>query len=133
MEKLKTTLAILGLLLIGFLAGFVSHRQLVKKEFTKVAQMGEAPFFREQLVKALAPSEAQEAALDNILEAHSQRMMKSMEENRQERRTLVNQLEEELTPILDEAQQERLKEFNRRFKRPPRRGKGPPPGGPPRR
>lgn len=133
MEKLKTTLAILGLLLIGFLAGFVSHRQLVKKEFNKVAQMGEAPFFRERLVEALAPSEAQEAALNKILEAHSQRMMKSMQENRQERRALVNQLEADLSPILDEAQQEQLKEFNRRFKRPPRRGKGRPPGGPPNR
>lgn len=131
MEKLKTAFAIVGLLLIGFVAGFVSHRQMVKKEFTKVARMGEAPFFRAQLIEAIAPNEEQKAELDKILETHTQRMMKMMQENRKERRSLVNQLEEDLTPILDEDQKERLKEFNRRFKRPPRRGPGRP-GRPPR-
>lgn len=132
MEKLKTVLAIVGLLLIGFLAGFISHRQMVKQEFTKVARMGEAPFFRTRLVEALAPTPTQEAQVDEILEAHSQRMTKAIQENRQKRRALVNQLEEDLSPILEEDQKERLKEFNRRFKRPPRRNKGEGrPNGPP--
>lgn len=132
MEKLKTILAIIGLLLIGFLAGFVSHRQLVKKEFNKVAQMGEAPFFRDHLMETLAPTSSQEAELKKILEAHGERMMKMMQESRQGRRALATQLEEELMPILDEQQKKRLQEFNRRFKRPPRRGKGKGrPGGPP--
>ncbi|GAB5555574.1 MAG: hypothetical protein Sapg2KO_51650 [Saprospiraceae bacterium] len=132
MEKLKTILAIVGLLLMGFLTGFVSHRQLVKKEFKKVARMGETPFFRDHLIETLAPTASQEAELNKILEAHGQRMMKMVQENRQERRALVTQLEEELTPILDEQQKERLKEFNQRFKRPPRRGNGKGrPGGPP--
>ena len=133
MEKLKTILAIIGLLLIGFVGGFVSHRQMVKKEFNKVARMGEAPFFKERLLQAIDPTESQQAELDNILSAHGERMMKMMKENRAERQALVNQLEAALNPILDEDQKERLKAFNRRFKRPPRRGQGPPDGPPPHR
>lgn len=133
MEKLKTVLAIIGLLLIGFVSGFVSHRQMVKKEFSKVARMGEAPFFRERLIQAINPTESQQVELDNILSAHSERMMKTMRENRAERQALVSELEAELNPILDDDQKARLKEFNRRFKRPPRRGKGRPGGPPPHR
>jgi uncharacterized membrane protein len=124
MEKLKTILAIVGLLLIGFVSGFISHRQLVKKEFTRVSKMGEAPVFRQHLLEVLAPNADQRTKINPILEAHSKQMMQVMQENRQKRKALIAQLETELEPILNDDQKKKLKQFNRRFKRPENRQPG---------
>lgn len=119
MDKLRTILAVFGLVLIGFVGGFFTHRQMVTKEMQRVVRLGEAPMFRQHLVRALQPDVEQKVQIDKILDAHVKEMRSLMQNSRQERSQLVQQLEQKLEPILTEEQQTTLKNFNQRFKRPP--------------
>ncbi len=124
MNTLKTVLAIIGLILIGFVGGFITHRQMIKQEVTKVRQLGEAPFFMRQLMNVVDPTEEQRAQLQPILRAHAKTMGEFMRENRNQRQTLIKDLEAQIHPILTEEQIKRLEHFHERFKRGPRRGPG---------
>ncbi|MEO0340101.1 MAG: hypothetical protein AAF242_12905 [Bacteroidota bacterium] len=124
MNTLKTILAIIGLILIGFVGGFITHRQMIKKEVTKVRQLGEAPFFLRHLMDVVDPTEEQRLELQPILREHAKAMGEHMRENRDQRQTLIKELEEKIHPILTEEQIERLERFNERFKRGARRGPG---------
>lgn len=119
MDKIKTILAVFGLIMIGFMAGFVTHRQLVKKEMQRVVRLGEAPMFRDHLIRHLDPDPEQKAAIERVLDQHVQEMRQLMQNNRQSRADLIRQLEADLKPVLSEQQLEQLQQFNRRFKRPP--------------
>ncbi|HKK76419.1 MAG TPA: hypothetical protein VJ953_15170 [Saprospiraceae bacterium] len=125
MDKIKTILAVFGLIMIGFMAGFVTHRQLVKKEMQRVVRLGEAPMFREHLVRQLDLNPKQKIQVQSILDKHVQQMRQLMQTNRQSRADLMHQLEADLKPILSEQQLEQLQQFNRRFKRPLPEGRPP--------
>lgn len=124
MSYLKPVLAIFGLLIIGFFAGFITHRQLTQKEVQRVVRLGEPPMFRERLLQALELDSAQEEQVEAILDEHMGEMRRLMRANQQSRRNLVMELEADLEPLLTPGQLESLRRFNRRFKRQP-----PPPGG----
>lgn len=119
MNNIKTTLAVIGLLLIGFIGGFITHRQLVKKEMRRVVRLGEAPLFRQHLIERLDPDSAQLSQIESVLEEHVLEMQQLMLSNRQARADLIRELEKELQPILTKEQLEQLHDFNQRFKRPP--------------
>lgn len=119
MDRFRTILAVGGLVLIGFVAGFITHRQMVKKEMERVVQLGEAPMFRNHLIRVLHPTDEQKKEMETILDEHVKEMKALMLNNRQERGQLIQELEQDLKPILTEEQLETLQQFNRRFKRPP--------------
>ena len=119
MSYTKTILAVIGLLIIGFFAGFTTHRQLTQKEVQRVVRLGEAPLFREHLLQALELDSAQEEQVEAILDEHLEEMRRLMRANQQSRRNLVQQLEADLEPLLKPQQLEALRDFNRRFKRQP--------------
>lgn len=125
MDKIKTILAVFGLIMIGFMAGFVTHRQLVKKEMQRVVRLGEAPMFREHLVRQLDLNPEQKIEVQSILDKHVQEMRQQMQNNRQSRADLMHQLEADLKPVLSEQQIKQLQQINRRFKRPPPEGRPP--------
>jgi uncharacterized membrane-anchored protein YhcB (DUF1043 family) len=126
MDKVKTIFAVFGLIMIGFLAGFITHRQLVKKEMQRVVRLGEAPMFREHLVRHLDLNAEQKVQVEQILDKHVQEMRQLMQNNRRSRADLIRELEADLEPVLSEQQLEQLQRFNRRFKRPPPPGSRPP-------
>jgi Spy/CpxP family protein refolding chaperone len=126
MDKVKNILAVFGLITIGFIAGFVTHRQLVKKEMQRVVRLGEAPMFREHLVRQLDLQPEQKVQVEQILDKHVQQMRQLMQDNRRSRADLIRNLEDDLKPVLSEQQLEQLQRFNRRFKRLPPPGGGPP-------
>ena len=124
MENMKTVLAVIGLIAIGFVGGFITHRQMVKQEVQKVSRLGQAPMFLRHIHEIVNPTEEQQKALEPILREHAMEMAKLMRSTRGERQDLLHELEVAVQPILTEEQIERLQHFNRRF-----RSRKPHPGG----
>ena len=116
MENGKTILAIIGLLAIGFVGGFVSHRQLTKKEMHRVVKMGEGNIMVRHIYNMVDPTEEQQEALEPILRRHAKEMAQLMRATRDQRQTLIHQLEADIKPILSKEQLDKLHEFHHRFR-----------------
>ena len=116
METAKTILAIIGLLAIGFIAGFWFHRGVVHKKVERIVRLGEGPVFQERLIERLDPRPDQVAELEEILHDHALEMGKMMRRTRAQRQELLMDLEDKLHPVLDSVQMEKLHQFHRRLK-----------------
>lgn len=129
MNTLKTILALTGLLFIGFVAGFIVHRQMMLKEVKKVAEMQYAFGLTRNMAELIAAEDAQLEHIQPIITKYAQQIARNNREFREERKALLEAMEKELEPLLEKEQLEKLKRFNRRFRRPDdslRRGMPPP-------
>ena len=116
MKNLKGILTIIGLIALGFTAGFFTHRQVTIKQVQKVREIGQAPGFQRHLLKYLEPTEDQREQLAPIIRRYGQQMGDQMKEHRQERKTLVDSMHEEIKPLLTDEQLEKLDDFSKRFR-----------------
>ena len=115
MDNLKTILAIIGLLTIGFVGGFIAQRHFFHQQVEKVSRMGEGQVFKNHLIGRLHPTEEQQALLDPILKEHARSMAQLSMRNRIERQALLTALEAKLAPILDSTQLNQLHQIHQRF------------------
>lgn len=116
MNTLKTVLAIIGLVLIGFVAGFFVHRQISKEMIREVSRMGQAKGLENHLLNRLQVDEEQKEILLPIIEVHSHKIDSLHRNLRRQRRLIIKDMHEEMKPHLNETQIEQLEEFNRRFR-----------------
>ncbi len=127
-STIKIILLILSLLVVGFAAGFFTHRYLTRQRIERVAEMRVAPGFKRHFFHTIEADSAQRAQLAPIIDKYARRIAEIHRESRKERHKLVLAMRNEIEPLLTEAQLERMQRIERRF-----RDKMPPPPGAPRR
>ena len=116
-DKVKTALAVLGLILIGFLMGFQTNRYLMKQHLMKIAESRVGPKLQDRLIKHLdLDANQQEQALP-ILDSYTEQLTSVNRESMQRRSQLIDSMHNELKPILSIEQQEKLDKFSERMKR----------------
>lgn len=116
MNYLKTALVVAGLLAIGFIGGFHTHRYLATKKIKEVAELRMARGFKTRFFDAVQATEAQRTVLEPIVEKYGKQMALIYQDFRKDRQSLTDSLMSELKPHLDETQWQQLSEFNKPFR-----------------
>lgn len=112
----KTLLAILGLLLIGFIGGFFAHRILVEQQIRKLSGKRTARGIEHIFQKTIRPEEEQTATLEPLLEKYALRLSEISQVYHQQRLEVYDSLNIEVRPLLTPDQQERFDEMIDRLK-----------------
>lgn len=117
MKVLKTILSIVGLLLIGFAGGFYAHRMVTMQKLEEIRELGRAPNFERHFFESINATPEQREQLDPIIAKHSTQMAAFLQESREKRRALMQELHHAVKPHLTAEQVEKMKKFSRRFAR----------------
>jgi hypothetical protein len=121
MKNIKGIITIIGLLSLGFVGGFFTHRQVTIQQVQKVREIGQAPGFQRHLLQFLEPDVDQQKQLEPIISRYAEQMGTQWREHRAERKALVDAMHEEIKPLLTNEQLQKLDDFSKRFR--PRRDK----------
>ncbi len=116
-DKVKTVLAILALLLIGFLIGFQTNRYLMKQHLQRVIETRVGPKLQERLMERLDLEDSQREAVAPILERYTSELNSVTKASMQKRKLLIDSMHNELRPLLTPEQVESLEKFSERMKR----------------
>lgn len=116
MKRIKGLITIIGLLALGFIGGFFTHRQVTIQQVKKVREIGQAPGFQRHLLQYLEPDTEQQEQLEPIISRYAQQMGEQWREHRAERKTLVDAMHEEIKPLLTDEQLQKLDDFSKRFR-----------------
>lgn len=120
MQKLKVILAVVGLVLIGFIGGFLTNRQLVQQRVHQLRQLGEGKGFGEHFLERIETEQEQELQLREIFDKYGPRFRELNVVHRQERSQLADSLFQEITPLLTEDQLQESQRWRRMLSRSPR-------------
>lgn len=116
MKNIKGIITIVGLLTLGFVGGFFTHRQVTIQQVQKVREIGQAPGFQRHLLRFLEPTSEQLEQLEPIIGRYAQQMGDQWREHRMERKALVDAMHEEIKPLLTSEQLQKLDDFSKRFR-----------------
>lgn len=105
-----------GLIAIGFAAGFFTHRQITVKQINKIADMRFATGFKRSLYRVIGAGDQQRDTLAPIVDDYSQRIAAELRESRERHREMLDSMYEAIKPHLSEEQRKELQYFNRRFR-----------------
>lgn len=111
MNNWKTILVMLGLVAIGFAAGFSTNRYLTRQYFEKIRKTRGGKNITEELLKTIKLEEAQEKKINPIVKKYSQQLYKNWINYKQQRAILYDSLKIEIAPTLNLKQQKRLERF----------------------
>lgn len=115
METLKVVLAMLALVLIGFIGGFATHRHLAKERIQDIARMHRASGFAEQLGRTIRPTEEQRQIIRPIFKEWATEMQEVRAAHNLTKIAQVDMLLERIRPHLEAAQIERLEQRLERY------------------
>ena len=116
-DNVKTALAILALLLIGFVMGFQTNRYLMEQHLKQIAASRVGPKLQDRLMKHLELDATQQEQVAPILKHYTEELTLVSQESRNKRSQLIDSMHNELKPLLTIEQQERLANFSERMKR----------------
>ncbi len=122
-NNIKTLLAVIGLLLIGFVTGFFTQRYLTMQRIQALSNLRFADGFQTHLLNVIDATDEQEEVLKPIIKEFSMKMASLHVGFRQQRRSTIDSLHESLKGHLTQEQIEGLDYFTKRFKGPSRRNK----------
>jgi hypothetical protein len=117
MQKIKVILVVVGLLLTGFVGGFLTNRYLVKDRIHHLRRMDAGKDFGSYLLDKIKPDAAQAQQLQPILTDFGQQFKALGQQHQQERQQLTDSLFVTLTPLLNEDQLEASKQWRRLLSR----------------
>lgn len=126
MSKIKIILVVTGLLLTGFVAGFLTNRQLVRNHIERVRQWDREEQFGESILRRVEATAEQRTLLEPILDGYGREFHQLTLEQRQVRKAFFDSLHAEISPYLDDEQREKLQKMRRFIQRGPIRRGGPP-------
>lgn len=133
--KTKSSLVIIGTLLIGMVLGSVITGAVMRNRvFDRMERLRTMDGFRHRMEKIIQPDEDQRAKVHEILKEHFSRMQRLGETMRQDFEARNDSLYKELDEVLRPDQIERLKDRMKRLRRfaPPGGDHRPPHDRPPR-
>ena len=114
--NIKTILAVIGLVLIGFLIGFFTNRYLTIQRIHTLSKLGAPRGFQEHLLNVIDASERQKADLTPVIEEFSDKMGQIHKEFRGKRLEVLDSLNLAIKGHLTPEQVSRFEVFKRRFK-----------------
>ena len=115
-NNIKTFLAIIGLVLIGFLIGFFTNRYMTMQRIHTLSKLRKAQGFQQHLLKVIDASESQKAELKPIIQDFSGKMDQIHQEFRSKRHEIMDSLNVAIKGHLDPEQIDRFETFTRRFR-----------------
>ncbi|MGH1436771.1 MAG: hypothetical protein ACRBG0_20205 [Lewinella sp.] len=119
MQKFKVILVVLGLLLVGFVGGFLTNRYLVKEKVRHFRQLERGQNFGDLFLEKIAATEEQQLELRPLLKSYGERFHELNKEHQVERISLTDSLFTTMEPMLTEQQQERSQKWRRFLERGP--------------
>lgn len=123
MQKFKVILVVLGLLLVGFVGGFLTNRHLVKQKLHHFRQLERGQNFGDFFLERIAATEEQQAKLRPVLKTFGERFRELGQEQQQARSLLADSLFTTINPFLTEQQQEGSQKWRRFLERGPKKTK----------
>ncbi len=135
--RVKTAGILIGTLFLGGILGVLGSRLWVQARVQRFQEHRGQRFFVQLHTQIIQPTPAQEDTVNAILEKYERKMLQLRRQFGDETRTMLDSLQAELKPILNEEQLERLQKRRgqpphpQHFRpgSPPVHGEGPPPGG----
>lgn len=116
MNRSQLILIAFLLLLAGFAGGWVAHRYMVLHRVHEVAEMRKARGFGTFLYERLQATPDQREQLQPIVHHYGAEIDSLHRSFNAGRRAVIEQMHEEIKPMLTDQQQERLDHFSRRFR-----------------
>jgi len=117
MQKWKSLLAMLSLVIIGFAGGFFTHRYLMQQKIEAIKKQGVHRGFQEHLFRVIDADEKQREKLEPLLQKFAEKLGTIYHGMRAQRAAIMDSLEVALAPELTEVQNEQLREFIGRLKK----------------
>lgn len=130
-RKIKYTAIVIGILLIGFVIGFLTNGRLVRSRIEKIQNFYTEKGVDRGFIRALDLSPEQMEKIGPILREHAQQNRNLIDTHRAEQQALFLDLKEKIGPYLTEEQKEKMDGFKRRWQErfegegQQRKGKGP--------
>ncbi len=116
--KWKMIITIIGLLAIGFVGGFFTHRTLVFNRIKHLTPPGIERGMERRLQHVLSPTDEQWKKLQPVIEKYTHELGNKAHQFHIERTNLHDSLNLKLRPLLENWQLERLNTFTERMKSP---------------
>lgn len=113
MQKFKVILVVVGLLMVGFVGGFLTNRYLVTQKVKHFRQLNRGQNFGEYFLTKIDASSDQQQQLQPILKGYGESFRALSKQHQAERLTLTDSLFSEITPLLTEEQQESGQKWRR--------------------
>ncbi len=117
--KSKYTLSLVGVLVIGLILGVLLSGLLIRTRVRRLQGYYTEQGFRQEFMRVLRPSPDQFKRMKPLLINYGQQNRANMMEYRKRQRELMMDLRHDLQPILNPAQNQRLRllqnRWNRRF------------------
>ena len=110
-KRIKLILSILGILAIGFMTGFQSHRMMTKKHIHRIAKERIGPNFGERMMDLLDVTDQQRTQLNPIFEKYGPQLQEMKDLEKQNRKVVYEEMGKELRTHLNEAQIKQLDEM----------------------
>lgn len=123
MQKFKVILVVLGLLLVGFVGGFLTNRYLVEQKLHHFRQLERGQNFGDFFLEKIAATEEQQAELRPVLKTFGERFHELGQQQQQERSVLADSLFTTINPFLTEEQQKGGQKWRRFLERGPKKSK----------
>jgi len=120
--RTKAILTIVISLIVGFILGFLTEGQLVKRERSKWRKISYSQMFENRILNSIEPSESQKEQILPIIRGYSARMNELRSATSKKFQELRNEFNNELKPYLTEEQYKRLTEPRRPSSDEDRRG-----------
>jgi hypothetical protein len=108
--RIRAILTIVISLLVGFVLGFLTEGQIVKRDRHKWQKIPFTQMFENRLIHRIAPSETQKEQILPIIRSYAVKMSELRKSTGQNFGDLRNQMNAELQPLLTDEQFKRLQE-----------------------
>jgi hypothetical protein len=112
--KTKFTFMLLGALVLGILIGVLVTGRYTRHKVVQIKEMGTPEGLHRHFYKLIDPSEEQEELIRPILRTYATQSQEMRQRHWDEHKALFKQVQQELEPLLDEEQLERLENFKNR-------------------
>lgn len=111
--KLRITILIIITLLLGFVIGMLTSAWLRHNRMKPVRTFASEQYFRQHFFKIVEPSEQQKHELDSIIEFYADDFNEMSRQYRENFESLMDKQWEDIKPVLNREQIEKLEEFER--------------------
>ena len=119
MQKIKVIIVIVGLLLIGFVGGFLTNRHLVETKVRHFRQLERGRDFGAHFLDRIEADDEQRARLRPTLEDYGRRFRALGRTHQIERAGLTDSLFQAISPSLEDRQLEHARRWRRFLERGP--------------
>jgi len=112
--KTKFTFMLLGAVLLGLLIGMLVTGRYTRHKVVQIKELGTPEGMHRQFYKLIDPSEEQEELIRPVLHDFAAQSQEMRQRHWDEHRELFKQVKEELGPLLDAEQLQRLEKYKNR-------------------